>query len=129
METIKQQLEVNAENINKAFEAIKQYATKMNYELTSNLEFKGFTLDFPSQRAKKKLRNSLNRIIAHPTMKSINLFLHHLNKVSDCSTRIEYSSKEKLIIEKRKAYKQAKALADKLMLEYKEEKGSFYKQS
>jgi hypothetical protein len=129
METIKQQLEVNAENINKAFEAIKEYATKKNYVITGNLVFNGFTNDFPSQRAKKKFRNSLNRVIAHPTMKSANLFLHHLSKVSTCTAKIEYSAKEHAIINKRKAWKEAKAIAEKLMKEYKDEKGNYYKQS
>jgi len=129
METIKQQLEVNVENINKAFEAIKEYATKKNYELTGNLVFNGFTNDFPSQRAKKKFRNSLNRVIAHPTMKSVNLFLHHLSKVSECTVKIEYSTKEQSIINKRKAWKEAKIIAENLMKDYKLEKGSFYKQS
>jgi hypothetical protein len=128
METIKQQLELNAENINKAFETIKNYAAQKNYEMR-DITFNGFTKDFPSQRAKKKLKNSLNRIINHPTMKSVNLFLHHLSKASDCTAKLEYSAKEKSIIDKRNKWKETKAIAEKLMKEYKDEKGSFYKQS
>lgn len=127
METIKQQLEVNAENINKAFETIRNYSAQKNFEITGNLTFTGFTSEFTSLRSKKKFRNSLNRIINHPTMKSVNLFLHHLSKVSDCTAKLEYSAREKSIIEKRKAWKEARAIAEKLMKEYKEIKGDFYK--
>lgn len=129
METIKQQLEVNAENINKAFEKIKNYAAQKNFDITGNLTFSKFTSEFPSLRAKKKLKNSLNRIINHPTMRSVNLFLHHLSKVSDCTAKLEYSAKEKSIIDKRNKWKESRTIAEKLMKEYKDEKKDFYKQS
>lgn len=126
METTKQLLEVNAENINKALQSIKEYANKKDYVITGNPHSE-LNLDFPSQKAKKRFRNSLNRVVKHTTMKSANLFLHYLAKYSNSTLKLEYSAKEKAIIEKRNKWKEAKAIAAQLMAEYKLEKGDYYK--
>ena len=126
METFKTQLTVSVENIDKAFQVIKSYASDKDFEITGNLTSKNFTDVFPSHRAAKRLRRSLNRVIDHATMKNVNLFLHFLAKNSDCTAKVEYSAKEKSIQAKRKAWKDAQKVADTLFAAYKQEKGDYY---
>lgn len=126
METIKQQLEINAENIQKSFDVIQEFAAIKNYVITGNLEFKNFTKEFPSNKSKKKFRNSLNTVISHVTMKSANMFLFHLSKYTDSIIKIEYSERELAIKEAKKNWKSARKISEKLMIDYKNIKGDFY---
>ena len=105
-----------------------------------------------SKNRKKKFNKYLRRFSNKKSLYSLNLFFHFLyNSVlilgevdekkeeSKWWTRIiktpkgfkkikvEQSNKHLTIQEKRKKWKEAQAIADGLLLEYKQEKGDFYK--
>lgn len=126
MENTKQLLEINIDNINNAVNSIKEFATKNDFIITGNIDTDISNSKFPSNKARKRFKHSLNRVINHPTMKVCNLFLHYLSKYSTSTAKLEYSEKEKSIIEARKKWKEAKEIALKLLNEYKELKGDYY---
>jgi hypothetical protein len=127
MENTKQLLEISTDNINKAAEIINDFATSNDLKINGVIDSNISGAEYPSIKSKKRFRHSLNRVINHPTMKNCNLFLHYLAKYSKGTTaKLEYSEKEKSIIEARKKWKEAKEIALKLLVEYKELKGDYY---
>ena len=127
MENTKQLPEISTDNINKAAERINDFATSNDLKINGVIDSNILGAEYPSNKSKKRFRHSLNRVINHPTMKNCNLFLHYLAKYSKSTTaKLEYSEKEKSIIEARKKWKEAKEIALKLLVEYKELKGDYY---
>jgi len=137
MET--KQIAATKENVEIAINKIKEFATEKGYQIIG--EFKkegvlstifGSSLKFESKSKEKVLRTYLWRLDQRVTMAQANKFLHFLYKKVyklDSAPRIEYSEKELKIKEARKAWKKVQAEAEKLLLEYKNEKGDFYKKS
>lgn len=85
-----------------------------------------------SKKRKKRLAKSIWLVEVNPSLNSINRFLHFLlTKVmkSDLRVRIIKSEKELAIEQKRKAYKEALAKVKAAYVEYKTEKGDFYKKN
>lgn len=83
---------------------------------------------FPSKSKKKEFRDSLQRVIVHPTMRSCNIYLHKLSKYNgEPAAKIDYSEKEKAIQAARKAWREHIKKGWELRDKYKTEKGTFYK--
>lgn len=130
-------VEANTQNIEKTFALISQYADAKGYriigdmKLPTNLLGLNKSLAFESNRQKKLLRSLMTRLDKKVTMRLANLFLHFLfRKVYklDKAPYVELSEKELKIQSLRKSWKKAFAESEKLRLEYRKEKGDFYKQ-
>jgi len=104
----------------KAVKITKEKIAKENWRVTG--EFYELTLDSfrdSSRTSRKKLRNRINRVLYKPTLRNINTLTH---------AKVKISEKEEEIQRKRKEWKKAQAIAERLLIEYKEEKGDFYKE-
>ena len=140
METTKKHIElldVNNQTIESSFNKIQEYATQKGYiikgdlKIPTNLIGINKSLSFDSGRQKKTLRNFINRLHKQVSMPTANKFLHFLFKKIyklDNAPSVEYSEKELKIQSLRKQWKKAFAESDKLRIEYRKEKGDFYKQ-
>jgi len=142
METVKNNsnhtelLEANSENVEMIFNKIRDYANLKGYRIMNTLKVPtnliGFnkSLHFDSNKKKKVLRNYINRLDKKVQLATANKFLHFLFKKIyklDTAPSVELSEKEIKIQSARKAWKKAQAEAEKLRVEYKKEKGDFYK--
>jgi hypothetical protein len=93
----------------------------------------GVTLKIPkdiSLSKEKHLRRLAARVMQRPSMKSASMYLHFLYGTilgQEKTPKVKYSEKEEKIKKARKAWKAAEAISEKLRLEYKAEKGSYYK--
>ena len=130
-------LEANSQNVEATFNKIREYANSKGYRILNNLKVPtnliglNKSLRFDSQKKKKVLRNYINRLDKHVSLRNANKFLHFLFKTIykiESAPSIEISEKEVLIQSARKAWKKAQAEAEKLRLVYRKEKGDFYKQ-
>ena len=126
----------NQELTNKVLETvtkIEQFAKENDYQIKGDLsEIKDFKdkIIFESKNQKKKVNYAIQRIDKKMNLRSVNYFLHIIFKNilnSENRVRILPSEKEVRIQTARKRWKEAQAISDKLLLEYKTEKGSFYK--
>lgn len=126
MET--KQIAATKENVEIAINNIKKFAEERGYQITG--KFQEGTLAFDSKSKEKVLMNYLWRLSQKVTMAQANKMLHFLYKkvykLQD-GPKIDYSEKEIKIKAARKAWKKAQAEADRLLSEYKKEKGDFYK--
>ena len=104
------------DTFNEAIELIKETVLSNRWRITNSAPK---IESFSSKSSRKSFRDKLNKVLYKPTIKNINC-LH-----SDFQVKV--SEKEELIQLKRKAWKIAQANAEKLLAEYKEEKGNFYK--
>lgn len=128
MNTItKELLQVSSENLQKTVKSIVEFADRRKLEITG--EISSDLPVFPSLTKKKAFQKSMERVIAHPTMKRCNLFFHYLGKYSNSTASLEYSEKERAIIASRRAWQQSMKETERLRIEYREAKGDFYKQS
>lgn len=129
-------LEVNNANIESIFKKIHDFANERGYGIMNQLKtptnLLGFnkSMHFDSNRQKKTLRNYLNRLDKHVSMRTANKFLHFLYKKVyklDHAPSVELSEKEAKIQACRKAWKKAFIESEKLRVAYQTEKGDFYK--
>lgn len=126
-------LDASTENIEKAFEKIRQYTEQSGYQIIGDLKTPTNMLGFSkglSKCQKKVLRHYLTRIDKKIGMHLVNTFLHFLfRKIykADKAPYVEYSKKELKIKSLRKQWKKAFEESEKLRLAYREEKGNFYK--
>lgn len=114
------------------FVGIKGFVIKGDLKLPTNMIGINKGLRFDTKKAKKTLRNHINRLHKHVNMQTANKFLHFLfRKIYklDNSPSIDYSEKEIKIQVARKAWKKVAAESEKLRLEYRKEKGDFYKKN
>ena len=84
-----------------------------------------------SKSEKKKINQAIYRFDKKNTIKTSNYLLHILFKdIMKSETRVKIlpSEKEVNIQNARKKWKEAQAIAEKLLSEYKVEKGNFYKE-
>lgn len=129
-------LEANAVNVQVTFDKIQKYADDNGFRIMGEMKTEknllGFTkqLSFDSKHKMKTLRNYINRLDKKVGFKTANLFLHFLFKKVykvEASVSVELSEKETKIQTLRKSWKKAFAESEKLRLEYRTEKGDFYK--
>jgi hypothetical protein len=143
-------VEANKQNIEKAFDAIKKFATENDYQLKGDLKWPtnmlGIKKDlgFSSKKQEKRVKHYLTRLDKKVTMRTANRFLHFLynnvgpfNAVGVMPAKtgpinevpyLEYPEKELKIWAAKKAWKKAQAEAEKLRLAYRTEKGDYFKQ-
>jgi hypothetical protein len=126
----------NQELTNKVLETvtkIEQFISDNSYQIKGDLsEIKNFKnkIIFESKSQKKKVNYAIQRLDNRMNLRSVNYFLHIIFKNilnSENRVRIIPSEKEIKIQAARKRWKEAQAISDKLLLEYKIEKGSFFK--
>lgn len=113
----------------KEFATIKGFVIKGDLKLPTNMLGISKSLSFDTKKAKKTLRNYINRIHKQVNMQTANKFLHFLfRKIYklDNSPSMEYSEKEIKIQVARKAWKKVAAESEKLRIAYRLEKGDFY---
>ena len=129
-------LEANTENIEKTFAKIQEFSNLKGYRIIGDLKLPTNLLglkkspSFDSKRQMKVVRNYINRLDRKVSHRLANLFLHFLFKrvyKLDTAPSVELSEKEIKIQSLRKSWKKAFAESEKLRLEYKAEKGDFYK--
>lgn len=128
-------LEANTANIESTFKKIQEYSDAKGYRIKGNLKqptnLIGMSkLSFDSNKKKKVLRNYINRLDKKMNLSTINRFLHFLFKKiykMDAAPSVELSEKEIKIQSLRKAWKKAFDESEKLRIEYRKEKGDFYK--
>lgn len=126
MET--KQIAATKENVEIAINNIKKFAKEKGYQITG--DFKEGVLSFDSRSKEKVFKNYLWRLSQGVSMAQANKMLHFLYKKVyklNEAPKVEYSEKELKIKTARKAWKKAQAEADRLLAEYKQEKGDFYK--
>jgi hypothetical protein len=122
--------EITSENLKLAQDNILQFAKQRKLVIKGelNLDDKDLTFDFSSKRQKKAFQRSLGHVISHPSMKTISLFFHKVDKCSSHKpVKLDYSEQEKAIKAARKEWKFLQAKTEEARLKYKELKGSFYK--
>lgn len=138
METLKEHLNIRdnktfINEIDLTLQRINEYVAKNDYQLNGNIKQKlnlDSVIDDVTLRKRKVLRRYMYYIKVHPTLDSVNKFLHFLFKEvlkSDARVKVVKSEKEQMIQKKREEFKAAlKVLIEKRQA-YKEEKGDFYK--
>lgn len=121
--------EATTTNTRHAISSIKEFASSRQLVLTGNVDVLiGAPLKFSSKSEEKKFRWSLLRVTNHPSMRSVNMFLSHLSRVTGIPRiKIDYSVREKNIQQAKKDWKFLQAKAEEGRLKYKELKGDFYK--
>lgn len=83
-----------------------------------------------SNNKEKHLRRLAHRFLQRQTWGNANLYLHFIFKKVlglDAIPKIRLSEKEDKIVKARTAWREAQAEAEKLRLEYRTEKGDYYK--
>jgi hypothetical protein len=130
METIKQ-ITATKQNIEKAIQSIKNYSLSKGYQITGDINIIiPDNIQFESKSKEKVLRKYLWKVTNFPTMDQSNRFLHFLCKKIlkfGESPKVQFSEKELAIKKAKVSWKKAKEESDRLLLEYKKEKGDFYK--
>jgi hypothetical protein len=125
--TVKSLVEINATTMAQAEKSIIDMVNGRGLILTGRLDLSA-TLSFPSKNRQKEFKKRLERVIEHPSMKRVSMFLRMYAQLSGTeAVKIDYSPKEKQIQEYRKAYVEARKKAIEAYSRYKEEKGDFYK--
>lgn len=132
-------IEPTAQNVNKAMAAIEKYAADNGYVMNGEMPrfkerldqlFKK-TLEFQSNNQKKIVRNYLTRFSRKISRSQANRFMHllwrHVLKQDGQAPYVELSETEQKIKAAKLAWKAARDHADKLLMEYKQTKGDFYK--
>lgn len=129
-------LEVSLVNIENTFSKIKEYADQKGYRIIGDLKtpttILGFkkSPSFDSKNQMKVVRYYINRLDKKVGMRMANQFLHFLFKKIyklDCTPSVDLSEKEVKIQSARKKWKQLQADCEKARIEYRSEKGDFYK--
>jgi len=117
------------ENAKLALECIKSFAKQRNLVVKGNIDaILNVPFVFNSRKQEKKFRWSISRILRNQTMKSSNLFLLHLSKITGTQkVTIMYSPEELAIKEAKLKWKQLQKQTEEARLFYKNTKGSFYK--
>lgn len=99
---------------------------------TDYFEFIDLHYDFDrntSKNGRKQIAKKIARVWSKPSRRTINTLLFVLRKreVIKQNVKINLSVKEQEIQNKRKIWKHLQAQSDKALLDYKKEKGDFYK--
>jgi len=119
--------------INKTLEKIETWVRIMDYRLTDdiniykNMNILTYNL---SKNQLKKINKYLNGVNKKMTLRNVNSLLHLLYKTFEPIKKIQVkkSEKEEEIQKKRKEWLKLRDKAEKALLEYKNEKGDYYKE-
>ena len=122
-----QLIQISAENLQKAKTSVEEMATRRKLVINGTISTL-VPVVYPSYNKQKEFRKALARVIMHPTMKSTNIYLHKLHKLSgEEQAEVDYSPKEKAIKKARKEWKESLAIMFAKKEAYQMEKGDFYK--
>lgn len=118
--------------INKTLEKIKTWVRIMDYRIIGDINiYKNMditTLNL-SKNQLKKVNKYLNRVNKKMTLRNVNSLLYLLYKTFEPTEKVQIrkSLKEEKIQKKRKKWLKLRDEAGKALLEYKNEKGDYYK--
>ena len=118
--------------INKTLEKIKTWVRIMDYRIIGDINiYKNMditTLNL-SKNQLKKVNKYLNRVNKKITLRNVNSLLYLLYKTFEPTEKVQIrkSLKEEKIQKKRKKWLKLRDEAGKALLEYKNEKGDYYK--
>jgi hypothetical protein len=113
--------------INNTIDIIENVVKNNNYRVTGKIQNID-KIDNISKNQMKKIQKYCFWITNKPTLKRINTFFGILTQNFGIGRiRINVSAKEEAIQNARKAWLKSQAESDKLLMEYKKEKGFFYK--
>jgi len=118
--------------INKTLEKIKTWVRIMDYRIIEDINiYKNMditTLNL-SKNQLKKVNKYLNRVNKKITLRNVNSLLYLLYKTFEPTEKVQIrkSLKEEKIQKKRKKWLKLRDEAGKALLEYKNEKGDYYK--
>ena len=121
METINKQY-----TLNEAYRVLKQNADKFDWEISGELPTEPTHFDSNNQR--KKYNKAIQKAYKKGSRRAFNTLFYIISRnTKDEKVRVTLGKKELEIQRKRKNWKKIQAEADKALVEYKEEKGNFYK--
>lgn len=113
--------------INNTIDIIENVVKNNNYQVTGKIQDID-KIDKISKNQMKKIQKYCFWISNKPTLRRINTFFGILTQNFGIGRiRIKVSAKEEAIQNARKAWLKAQAESEKLLKEYKKEKGNFYK--
>jgi hypothetical protein len=115
--------------INNCIQQIEDYITINNYKVVGDIKYiDKQNSDQISKNQMKKIQKYCFWISKKPTLRRINSFLSLLYRTYKIEkVRVNISDKEVAIQKARKDWKKSLAETEKLLAEYKNEKGNFYK--
>ncbi len=126
---IKTMVEPTTANLKEAVKQIRKFADEKGYRIIG--EILENDLKFETKSTQKTCRDYLTKMKEKMGMSIANRFLHFLHKkvykMEKAAPFVEYSEKELMIKELRKSWKRLAKEANLWMIEYKKEKGDFYK--
>jgi hypothetical protein len=113
--------------INETIYFIENVVKNNNYQVSGKIKYIE-NIDNLSKNQMKKIQKYCFWINNKPTLKRINTFFGILTKNLKIErVRINVSIKEETIQNARKTWLKSQAESEKLLMEYKKEKGNFYK--
>jgi len=115
--------------INNSIRQIEDYITINDYKVVGDIKYiDNQNSDHISKNQMKKIQKYCFWISKKPTLRRINSFLSLLYRTYRIEKiRINISDKEVAIQNAKKEWKKSLAETEKLLYEYKKEKGNFYK--
>jgi len=119
--------------INKTLEKIETWVRIMDYRIVGDIKiYKNMSISTHnlSKNQLKKVNKYLNGVNKKMTLRNVNSLLHLLYKTFEPieKVQIKKSLKEEEIQKKRKEWIEFRDEAEKTLLEYKTEKGDYYKE-
>ncbi len=126
---IKTMVEPTTANLKEAVKQIRKFADEKGYRIIG--EILENDLKFETKSTQKTCRDYLTKMKEKMGMSIANRFLHFLHKkvykIEKAAPFVEYSEKELKIKLARVAWRNSMKKTEDLMIEYKKEKGDFYK--
>lgn len=120
------------EKVTKTVENIEKYIKENDYQVTGDIE-EYYVLEGwknLSKRQMKQIQKYCFWIERKPTLRRINSFFSLLSRTFGIKrVHVKVSLKEEKIQNSRKAWLKVRNEADRLLAEYKKEKGDFYKKN
>jgi len=121
------------EKINKTLDNIETWVRLMDYRTVGDMNiYKKMNIHVGnlSKNQLKKVNKYLNRVNKKMTLRGVNSILHLLYKTFEPTKKVQIrkSEKEEEIQRKRKEWLKLRDEAEKALLEYKNEKGDYYKE-
>lgn len=115
--------------ISATIEKIEGIVKENNYQVKGNLD-EYYALDWKhfSKNQMKNIQKACYSVDKHPSLRRINSFLRLISTYFEIEkVSVKISSKEEKIQKARKEWLKARNESDRLLAEYKKEKGDFYK--
>lgn len=113
--------------LNEAYGVLKQNAEKYNWNITGRLDG-DVGLTFPSRNKSKRFQRAINKACKKGSFKSFNLLLYRMSQAENAPLiKLKLGDKELEIRRKRKIWKKLRDEAEVALLDYKKEKGDYFK--